>query len=56
MPIVPIRLRGVYRVWPRNSAMIHPGPVDVAFGSPIKLNGGNYIELAGKVEAAVRAL
>ena len=32
------------------------GPVEVAFGSPLKLEGDDYAELARKVEAAVRAL
>ena len=56
VPIVPIRLRGVGRVLPHSSRMIHPGPVEVAFGSPLKLEGDDYAELARKVEAAVRAL
>lgn len=56
VPVVPIRLRGVYRVLPRYSKMIHPGPVEVAFGAPIDLKGDDYAELARRVEAAVRAL
>jgi len=56
VPIVPIRLRGVGRVLPHSSRMVHPGPVEVAFGSPLKLEGEDYAELARKVEAAVRAL
>ena len=56
VPVVPIRLRGVGRVLPHFSRMIHPGPVEVAFGSPLKLEGDDYTRLARKVEAAVRAL
>ncbi len=56
VPIVPIRLRGVCRVLPHSSRMIHPGPVEVAFGSPLKLEGDDYTRLARKVEEAVRAL
>jgi len=56
VPVVPIRLRGVDHVLPRYSRMIHPGPVEVAFGSPMELKGGDYVELAHEVETAVRAL
>lgn len=56
VPVVPIRLRGVDRVWPRYSRMIHPGPVEVAFGPALKLEGDDYAGLARKVEAAVCAL
>jgi len=56
VPIVPIRLRGVCRVLPHSSRMIHPGPVEVTFGSPLKLEGDDYTRLTRKVEEAVRAL
>jgi len=56
VPVVPIRLKGVYRVLRRNSRVIHPGPVEVVFGPPLKLEGGDYAGLARKVETAVRAL
>ena len=56
VPVVPIRLRGVHRVWPRYSRVIHPGPVEVAFGPPLKLEGDDYVGLAREVESAVRAL
>ena len=56
VPVVPIRLRGVDHVLHRYSRMIHPGPVEVAFGSPMELKGDNYIELAREVETALRAL
>jgi long-chain acyl-CoA synthetase len=56
VPVVPVRLRGIDRVLPRNSRMIHPGRVEVTFGPPMELKGDDFVELAGKVEAAVRAL
>ena len=55
-PVVPIRLRGIDRVLPRYSKMIHPGRVEVTFGTPMELEGDDFIEPACKVEAAVRAL
>ncbi len=56
VPVVPIRLRGLDHVLHRYSRMIHPGPVEVAFGSPMELKGGDYVELAHEVETAVSAL
>jgi long-chain acyl-CoA synthetase len=56
VPVVPLRLRGVDRLLPRGSKMIHPGKVEVTFGSAMELKGDNYVALAQQVEAAVRAL
>jgi long-chain acyl-CoA synthetase len=56
VPIVPIRLRGVDRVLPRYSKVIHPGAVEVSFGPPLTLKGDDYVALAHEVEAVVRAL
>jgi long-chain acyl-CoA synthetase len=56
VPVVPVRLRGVDHVLHRGSNMVHPGPVGVAFGTPIELSGEDYDALSRKVEAAVRAL
>jgi long-chain acyl-CoA synthetase len=35
LPIVPVAIDGMYRVWPRGSARIHPAKVKVRFGEPI---------------------
>ena len=56
LPVVPVRLEGVDRVlhqtwrWPRR------GVVRVTFGSPITLEGDDYVKLASQVEEAVVAL
>jgi len=56
LPVVPVRLEGLDKVlhpkmkWPKR------GPVRVAFGAPMRLEGEDYVELARKVEQAVRAL
>jgi long-chain acyl-CoA synthetase len=56
LPVVPIRLDGLDKVlhsswkWPKR------GPVRIAFGAPIKLEGDDYQALAKRVEDAVRAL
>ncbi len=56
VPIVPIRLSGVDRVLHRGSRVVHPGPVEIAFGQPMELSGDDYEALTRKVEAAVRSL
>ena len=56
VPVVPVRLRGVDHVLPRGSRVIHPGTVEVTFGTLLELKGTDYSSLAHKVEAAVRAL
>lgn len=56
VPIIPIRLIGLDKVLHRGSAMLHPGRVDVRFGSPITLKGEDYAHLAKQVEDAVRCL
>ena len=56
LPVVPVRLEGVDRVlhqtwrWPRR------GAVCVTFGSPIMLEGDDYVSLARRVEEAVVGL
>jgi long-chain acyl-CoA synthetase len=56
VPVIPVRLDGLDRVlhhtwhWPRR------GPVRVAFGAPLRLEGEDYGRLARCVEDAVRAL
>lgn len=56
LSVVPIRLRGLDRVLPRNATWPRPGRVEVRFGAPIQLQGDSYPELARRVEAAVRDL
>jgi len=56
LPVVPVRLEGLDKVlhpkmkWPKR------GPVRVAFGAPIRLEGDDYAALAQQVEQAVREL
>ncbi len=56
IPVVPVRIDGLDRVLPAGSLTPTPGPVSVAFGPPIRLEGHDYAALAARVEAAVRAL
>ena len=54
--VVPIRLDGVDRVLHTRSRMARPGPVRVAFGSPMRLYGEDYAALASEVERRVKSL
>lgn len=54
--VVPVRLEGLDLVLHKSWKMPRPGRVRVAFGEPLALDGDDYVALAGRVEAAVRAL
>lgn len=56
LPVVPVRLDGLDWVLAPEWKMARPGRVRVAFGSPLRLEGDDYAELAGQVEQAVRGL
>ncbi len=55
--VVPVRLAGRRSgCFIRSGKWRKPGHVTVSFGSPLRLSGDNYVELASKVEDAVRKL
>jgi long-chain acyl-CoA synthetase len=56
IPVVPIRIRGLERVLNKSWKMARPGRVNIAFGAPMELKGGDYGALAKQVEEAVRKL
>lgn len=62
IPVVPVRLCGVDRVWhrgakwPRFSHLFHANAVVVRFGSPINPGSKSYSEITQQVEEAVRGL
>ena len=56
VPIVPVRLRGVDKVLHRGQLFPRPGPVEIAFGPPLRLSGEDYPALARQVEQAIREL
>jgi long-chain acyl-CoA synthetase len=56
IPVVPVRLEGLERVLHKSAKMASPGRARVRFGAPMRLEGGDYAELARRVEQAVRAL
>ena len=44
MPIIPVAIDGLYKVWPRNSWRIRPAKVKIAFGKPIYAR--EFLEIA----------
>jgi long-chain acyl-CoA synthetase len=56
LPVVPVRLEGLERVLHQKMKFPKRGPVRVAFGEPLRLEGDDYPALANRVEDAVRRL
>ena len=56
VPVVPVRLEGLETVLHRTMRFSKRGPVRVAFGAPLALEGEDYAALAGKVREAVERL
>ena len=56
VPVVPIRLEGLDKVLHQKAKMATPGPVRVAFGPPLHLEGDDFAALARRVEEAVKRL
>ncbi len=56
VPIVPVRLEGLDRVLHQSWKFPQRGRVRVTFGAAISLKGNDYAEMAGRLEAAVKAL
>jgi long-chain acyl-CoA synthetase len=56
IPVVPIRVRGVNRVLPPDSALARPGRVDVTIGAPMSFEGEDYSAQARMLEERIRSL
>jgi long-chain acyl-CoA synthetase len=56
LPVVPIRIDGLDKVLHSSKRWPTRGPVRIAFGPPMRLEGDDYQALAKRVEDAVRAL
>ena len=56
LPVVPIRLKGVERVWHRTRMFPRPGRVQISIGAPLSLEGDSYPALAAKLEQVIRRL
>jgi long-chain acyl-CoA synthetase len=57
VPVVPMRVDGLYDVLPKGRILPHRGPVTVWIGRPLQVQPGTtYDRAAAQIEAAVRAL
>ena len=56
VPVVPVRLDGLDRILHHKWKFPRRGSARVAFGRPLRLDGGDYPNLARQVEEAVRRL
>jgi long-chain acyl-CoA synthetase len=56
LPVVPIRIDGLDKVLHSSKRWPTRGPVRIAFGPPMRLEGDDYQALARQVEDAVRVL
>ncbi len=56
LPVIPIKIEGLDQVLHSSARWPTRGPVRIAFGAPMRLDGDDYQALASRVEQAVRAL
>ena len=57
IPVVPVRLDGLFRIMSRHDSWPRSGPVRVAFGPPISPRASEgYAQLAARIEESVRDL
>jgi long-chain acyl-CoA synthetase len=57
VPVVPIRVDGLYNVLPKGRILPHRGPATVWIGRPLQMEPGTtYDKAAAQIEEAVRAL
>ena len=59
LPLLPIAIAGTYRIWPKGSFALRPGPVSIAIGEPIPVAGASETDrdaLRERGVAAVREL
>jgi long-chain acyl-CoA synthetase len=56
VPIVPIRIEGLYEVYSIHDSWPKPGPVRVSFGESLEFTTESYEEVAHKVQQAIEHL
>jgi long-chain acyl-CoA synthetase len=56
VPVIPVRLEGLEKVLNRDAWWPTRGPVQVTFGKPLKIEGGDYSAQVKILEEAVRRL
>jgi long-chain acyl-CoA synthetase len=56
VPVVPVRIIGLDRVLHRSAKWPTRGPVTVAFGKPMRLEGSDHVSEVKRLESAIREL
>ncbi|MBI2940298.1 MAG: AMP-binding protein [Chloroflexi bacterium] len=56
VPVVPLRVEGLFQILPPGARRLRPGPAAVEIGRPLWLRDSSYLELTRQIEDAVRSL
>ncbi len=56
VPIVPIKIEGLFEIWPRNKFIQKLGRATIKFGKPMLFKTGSYIDITNKIEKSVKEL
>ncbi|MEE3203528.1 MAG: AMP-binding protein [Acidobacteriota bacterium] len=56
VPVIPVRIKGINKIWPEGRRMPRVGRARVTFGPAMRFSGSDYEEIAQQIENAVKAL
>jgi len=56
LPVIPVRIEGLERVFNREASWPTRGPVHITFGAPLRADGDDSAAFAARIEAAVYGL
>ena len=56
VPVIPVRIEGVNKIWPEGRRVPSIGRAHVTFGPAMQFSGTDYEEIARQIEDAVKAL
>lgn len=57
VPVVPVKVEGLFEILPSGRRLLRPGPAAVRFGPPLSFpSTASYLEMTRRIEEAVRAL
>ena len=56
VPVIPVRIQGINKIWPEGRRMPRVGRARVTFGPAMRFSGSDYEEIARQIEDAVNTL
>jgi len=56
IPVLPVRVRGLFEILPRGKFWPRPGPSDISFGEPFMVETDDYHAATIEIEKAIKAL